>query len=165
MPEAVQSRIKQINAPLANPGVCIVCGSSRTDDRNYIDFGKQLEWFGAVYFCTECISETLDVMDFVKSSTMESTVTELYQEKANVMNLRDQIGALESVLKFYIDRGPSNGTVDDIVSGVTAYMETMGVLASHSGFSKRTEPKTDSSNDVEGSSDIFDTPNDDDVGF
>ena len=53
--EAVQTyaavdgtRIKILDAPILLPGTCAVCGSSRNDDRKYIDLGIDVDHIGVI---------------------------------------------------------------------------------------------------------------------
>lgn len=55
--ENPQSRFRVTAMPILAPGTCVLCKSPGGDQRAFIDFGFQLDWYGAVYFCTECITE------------------------------------------------------------------------------------------------------------
>jgi len=48
------SRFKLVEKPVAHPGKCVVCGAV---DRPCIDFGMDIDDYGAVYFCTDCMRE------------------------------------------------------------------------------------------------------------
>jgi hypothetical protein len=69
--ENAQSRFRITdNANLA-PGVCALCGSAGGDGRQFIDFGKTMDWYGAVYFCTWCIGEAAKLLGLVSSRSLE----------------------------------------------------------------------------------------------
>lgn len=62
--EFPQSRFRITNEPVLNPGICVVCGSSGGDGRQFADFGKTQDWFGVFYLCTFCLAEVAKMMGF-----------------------------------------------------------------------------------------------------
>jgi hypothetical protein len=50
----LRSRFQIVERPFANPGKCVVCGAV---DRPCVDFGMDLDEYGAVYFCLDCMRE------------------------------------------------------------------------------------------------------------
>lgn len=61
------SRFKVLERPFASPGKCAVCGST---DRPVVDFGFDLDWYGTVYFCVECLTEVATVVNMVPVSAL-----------------------------------------------------------------------------------------------
>lgn len=61
----VTSRFSIHEKPISAPGVCAVCKSAGGDRRHFVDFGMQLDWYGAVYFCSECIVELSQAVGYV----------------------------------------------------------------------------------------------------
>lgn len=59
------SRFSVLDNPNALPGKCALCGSSGGDGRKFVDFGFQLDVYGAVYFCTFCVTELAEAIKFV----------------------------------------------------------------------------------------------------
>lgn len=53
-------RIKEV--PDVQPGKCANCGSSKNDGRKYIDFGLQVDWYGAVFLCGLCLEDIAKAM-------------------------------------------------------------------------------------------------------
>ena len=51
------SKYRRLAVPDFAPGKCANCGSSRTNDREYLDFGLQVDWYGTVYLCSLCIAD------------------------------------------------------------------------------------------------------------
>jgi hypothetical protein len=45
------------DVPYFIPGKCCNCGASKNDGRRYINIGLELEWYGFVYFCGECLKD------------------------------------------------------------------------------------------------------------
>lgn len=59
LPESViNGRFKYSERPMASPGKCAVCGAV---DKPVIDFGMDLDFYGAVLMCTECIRGAAEV--------------------------------------------------------------------------------------------------------
>lgn len=54
MTAQTSSRFKILERPLVAPGKCAVCGAA---DKPVVDFGFDLDWYGVVYFCVECLTE------------------------------------------------------------------------------------------------------------
>lgn len=53
----VNSRFSISANPNVAPGFCAVCRNPGGDGRWFVDFGFNLDWYGAVYFCSECVRE------------------------------------------------------------------------------------------------------------
>lgn len=51
------SRFRVVDVPVLAPGTCVLCKSPGGDGRQFIDLSIQVTWVGALYFCTECITE------------------------------------------------------------------------------------------------------------
>lgn len=82
----VQGRFALLDKPFANPGKCAVCGSS---NKPVVDFNFNLDWYGAVYFCVECLAEVGRVIDLVP--------------RKESLNLERE--STESILKYCDDNG------------------------------------------------------------
>ena len=59
------SRFSIHENPNVAPGNCAVCRHSGGDGRYFVDFGLQLDWYGAVYFCSECVRELAGAIGYV----------------------------------------------------------------------------------------------------
>lgn len=67
-----QSRFSINDTASLPPGVCFICNvGGGVDDRKFLDFGKQMKWYGAVYFCSECIKEIAQALDFYPAEVMK----------------------------------------------------------------------------------------------
>lgn len=51
------SKYRILAVPDVPPGICSNCGASKQDGRKYVDIGRHIEWYGAVYFCTLCLND------------------------------------------------------------------------------------------------------------
>lgn len=52
------------------PHKCSICGSftgkvNSTRERKFVHIGLDIEFFGAVYICTECVPSLISVVDFI----------------------------------------------------------------------------------------------------
>lgn len=46
------------------PSKCAVCGSPGGDGRKFIDFGFDLDFYGTIYFCTNCLGECANTQGY-----------------------------------------------------------------------------------------------------
>lgn len=60
--ENPQSRFRILDTAVLKPGICALCGSAGGDGRQFVDFGKTMDWYGCVYFCTYCIGEAAKLL-------------------------------------------------------------------------------------------------------
>lgn len=81
------SRFSIHDNPNVAPGVCCVCKHPGGDGRKFIDFGFQLDFYGAVYFCTYCFTEASQAFGFVsleKHVELQNTHTVLLLANHNL---------------------------------------------------------------------------------
>lgn len=55
----INGRFKFLERPAALPGKCACCGAV---DKPVLDFGMDLDFYGAVYLCVECLGEAFTIM-------------------------------------------------------------------------------------------------------
>ena len=60
--ENPNSRFRILDVAQLKPGVCALCASSGGDGRQFVDFGKSVDWYGVVYFCTFCVIEAAKLL-------------------------------------------------------------------------------------------------------
>lgn len=101
MTTSAQSRYQILNTPVLAPGVCFTCGASDSEHgRVYIDFGKQIDWYGAVYLCSECIREVAEAIGFIPVDKFNN----LYDDNKKLQILVDQANkSLENIRNVYAD--------------------------------------------------------------
>lgn len=95
------SKVMILEAPRLAPGTCVVCGTSRTDDRKYIDFGIFVEYVGQIYFCTFCMTELANQLGCL---TPEQTI--------QLENERD--AAHQRILEFQIRERALNESINTL---------------------------------------------------
>lgn len=80
---ALSSRFQLLETPLTAPGKCMVCGSV---DRPVVDFGADIQFYGAVYFCGTCICEAAAIFGMVPRTELEAAERESVQSFAETLN-------------------------------------------------------------------------------
>lgn len=157
------SRINILDVAPVAPGTCILCGSAGGDGRKFVDFGKQVDWIGAIYFCTECFGEVARAIGWVpvaEFNELNAEVKSLKSEATVHVNQNKRILDALRIIFVELDRDPD--TVD-------TYLERMLESAPEpeedepddSGTSPG-EQEADESDNVEGSDDLFDASDFDD---
>jgi len=158
-----QSRFKVLDTPVLAPGTCFVCGSAGDDKRKFIDFGKQIEWYGAVYVCTECIVEVAEASEYIPVASFDSLHTELRELQVKYDQLAAKYAPFEEAIKNVLDSPdpgfgmvlhPSNMRIDRDTGDKRDESDIEG--------SAQGESETNESVDVEGSDDLFDSSDFDD---
>lgn len=56
------SKYRILDVPDYKPGNCANCGSSKNDGRRYIDFGREIDWFGTIFICGFCLQDVANEM-------------------------------------------------------------------------------------------------------
>lgn len=150
-----QSRIQVLDAPIAAPGVCSMCGSAGGDGRKFLDYGKQLDWYGAVYFCSECIKEFAQAADFIPVEAFNSQAIEL----ANLQITYDQLVRRNKVMENALRNvlGRNSDPVDDLVSSAMATVEESNAVVESSRIDDDGDKETTESPSIQGSDDFFDS--------
>lgn len=112
------AKIRVLAAAVAAPGTCIVCGSAGGDDREFLDIDMDIEYYGAVYFCTHCLGETVGAMGYVSRETVAATEAELEALKIE----RAQAFNKEQLVNEFLDTLFSSGSV---------YLSSRNLLSQH----------------------------------
>ncbi len=73
------SKYRILALPDVGPALkCANCGCGRNDGRGYIDFGLQVDWYGVVYLCTECLRDIAEKAGLFRS--LELKILQLEEE-------------------------------------------------------------------------------------
>lgn len=86
------SRFQVLPVPQVSPGKCACCGSV---NRPVVDFGFDVDYYGTVYLCKNCVCEAATRFDMVPFSELE-------QERIARFNAQVVEGRIESVVKEYL---------------------------------------------------------------
>jgi hypothetical protein len=154
METSPQARIQIINTAILAPGICIVCGSAGTEDREFLDFGKQLDWYGAVYLCTLCVPEMATACDFIPGNSFHK----LYDEHRKLQISYDQLSSEHVKVKDALGSllvGTAGTIVDN--NGTTFPVVEESDSTNESNESSTVgDSETDESTVIEGPDDVFD---------
>jgi hypothetical protein len=152
---ATVSRVQILPVPVAEPGVCALCGSG---NKPVIDFGKQLDWYGAVYFCVaDCMRELAESMGYVPVCNFDG----LHNSHRELQIKYDQLQAEYKDVKNALTRLLSSDNESNSSNSDTPDVEFS--IPEIPDFSNETDDgsvpgdiKTEQSDSVEGSDDLFD---------
>lgn len=158
MTTGVNSRITVLDTPILPPGVCSLCGTSGHEDkRKFIDFGKQLDWYGAVYFCSECIKEVSEAIGFIPVAGFN-----ILHDRYRALNIKyDQLlkenQALKDAFANILAPHPSTDDVN-IDNGITVLSVEESESVDESAISDAgREQETSESDSFAGSDDLHDS--------
>lgn len=83
----LNSRFQTYPSPVSSPGKCAVCGAV---DRPVVDFGMDIQFYGAVMFCFECMASAARTIDMVPRSelvTAEESLTQSFKQQIDQRDL------------------------------------------------------------------------------
>lgn len=132
------SRIKLLSFPVLAPGKCAFCGSA-DDDRSYIDFGMQLDWYGAVYFCSFCIIEVSEAVGMVPAKKLNELRSQFNEFKSSNDELIRKYADLKNAVRHVLSGSSGDEPSGDIilsVSNPSADEESEGSNQGHEGGSE-----------------------------
>lgn len=102
----INGRFKVLDGPVALPGKCAVCGGVKG---KFVDFGLDLDFYGAVIFCVPCIVAAAEVVDLIPGSKYRELEDQYALAIANITEA-------ESIINGYADR--YNTLHDDFISSL-----------------------------------------------
>jgi hypothetical protein len=79
------SKYRVLAVPDFSPGNCANCGASKNDGRKYVDFGLQIEWYGTVYLCGDCLHDISDTMGLFE------------KQNEKVLHLEERLATMEEI--------------------------------------------------------------------
>jgi len=161
------SKIKVLEAPRLAPGTCCICGTSRTDDRQYIDMNWDIEWYGVVYFCTFCFIQAVNTIGCLTREQSEALEEENNRLRQMVIDFRAKEAVIDDTANKLRDSGildfVTNRDSSDADSSISPGAQT--ITEFYDGIqqgSAQTGKSTEQSNSKQGSDDVSssDTIND-----
>ncbi len=136
-------RFAIVEVPSALPGSCKCCGSA--SKKFYIDTGTQEEFYGAVYYCNDCMGEMAELAGYVTpiaNLKIVEMLEELLAEREDTLTkVEEVINAVSNGLKF---DNPSV-TNDHLLETVRSLKQKLSRGTSELGEGTGTPPE--SSND------------------
>lgn len=109
------TKFQVVPAPIQVPGTCVSCGSSRTDDRDYIDFGLTLDFVGVIYFCTFCMSECANTIGYISPEQARRLEEQVEYYATQVANFYTKDKALNEAINLLRDSG-----LFDLITGAAS---------------------------------------------
>lgn len=163
MPLSAQSRLKVLNNPELAPGVCFLNGCVGDGKRKFIDFGKNIEWYGVVYICTECIVEVVEASDYIPVANFDALHKEYRSLLIEYNQLKAKYAPFEEAIKNVVESRNSMPDVDfDMLRSSTPRVEEPEEHRVDAIETPRGESETNEFDDVEGADDLFDSSDFDD---
>jgi hypothetical protein len=103
----ITSRFQVSEYPSLLPSKCVICGSVGGDSRVFIDIGLQIEFYGAVYFCSYCYWEGCRRLGW----TDPREVAKLYELTESLTKMVEKIkkdkDVYESALRNLLNNDPT----------------------------------------------------------
>jgi len=102
-----------LDVPNCKPFNCANCGSTKNDDRKYIDIGLDIDWYGIVYLCGLCLKDIATAFGLFKEleEKLEKAVTTLaelnYTEQKGVELQEKVIQTLKEFEEHYANLHPA----------------------------------------------------------
>lgn len=94
--------------PIA-PAKCVICGTSGNKESKFIDTGWDIDFYGVVYFCLNCIKEAAAVLSMVPTEKLSEALDVLGQEQFMREVLQEENEDLRDVISLLTSRGFSTG--------------------------------------------------------
>jgi hypothetical protein len=125
------------------PATCAVCGRNANGTIKFVDFNKDLDYYGAVVICEDCIKECMGLLEYVPGSKLEEVIqalTQTIEELEVAKNELDRYKSAFDALNFIRpDLNPLN--VDDVVESEADGETTSNSESADEGS---VEPESDS---------------------
>lgn len=109
------TRIKHVEAPKVLPGKCGLCGTAMSD-RGFVDTSLSFDFFGALYFCYNCVSEMGYKFGLLNHEKSQALTTELVKTKKELEETKEALNELDrlrgylSTAKHIVDT-PSSASI------------------------------------------------------
>jgi hypothetical protein len=108
--DVATSKVQILEAPRLLPGTCMLCGTSRTDDRQYIDIGKDIQFVGVIYFCTFCMTEIANRLGCLMPEQTKALEDELDAARQRILEFETKDETLNAAINTLRDTGLFSGT-------------------------------------------------------
>jgi hypothetical protein len=148
------SRIQILNTPVAAPGTCVICGSAGDDNRSFIDFGLNIDYFGVIYFCTICFAEIAVACNFVDNTHYR----ELLQRNQELTEALEQAQLRNESLNDTFRKHFAGDSPVDTLRDTSDHYEVSRTLEGSNQYAVISAEDVDESSDVEELGSILDAP-------
>lgn len=128
MPNNPSGRITRVEAPVASPGCCGICGISKHDN-GFADANLHFEFYGTFILCETCVRDYADLFGYL-SLEQSNALRELVQHQAEelvvfrkaILGLESAVDALTNV-RALASVSVTTGFLESLVSPVPAESE------------------------------------------
>jgi hypothetical protein len=139
------------------PGTCSLCGSADGNDRKFIDFGKQLDWYGAVYFCSECMREVSEAIGYIPVDNFDRLHDSYRELTVKFDQLETSHGALKDAFRSLLAGHHLQCTnIDDFVRRIVSSVAESKSLSASSSESAEGNSASEQPASVEGTKYVLD---------
>lgn len=120
--ETAGERIQVLSRPLSLPGVCAVCGFNGTnvndpsDQRVFIDYHLDIDYYGRVYWCSACLLQAANNLGWMGVSQVEDLRARDTALESELIVLREQNERLRASLANLLG-SPDNTSIPVLLDG------------------------------------------------
>lgn len=151
------SKFRILSAPIQQPGVCAGCGSSGTEDRQYVDLDVTVDYHGVIYLCTFCFGECANALGFLSPEQSQSLEQDLNIADQTIIDFRVKEQAIDNAINALRDSGilaHYHGT--NAVLSESPVQDSPRVSPGNDKESESINPESEQPNFEQGSSDLSD---------
>lgn len=98
-----RGKVQVLTSPQALPPNCVVCNRHADGLTEFVDIGFQIEFYGAVYFCVDCLTPVAEACGYVP-----------YKEFKDISNILE--GTLDRSKELERDRDKFKSLLDDMLA-------------------------------------------------
>lgn len=91
------ARVVRIDAPIASPGSCAICGKNSHPD-GFADARLDFEFHGTFYLCADCVGDYARLFGYVSSAELVGLRALVDDQNAELNTLRQAVLGLESTV-------------------------------------------------------------------
>lgn len=160
MPYDPRGKIQIIKNTEALPAKCVVCHKPVDGNREFVDFGFDIDFYGQVLFCVDCMRPVAEACDYIPyeefkklSDVLEISLDRGKELEADRDNIRD---LLDGLLGYKSSVAVSPEQLD--VSESEELEDSSGNTEPADSTTVGTEPDIDESDSESGQRDVPETP-------
>lgn len=139
-------RVRIVTEP-ALPATCAICVRSANGQIRFIDFNADLDYYGAIVICEDCMRESLTLLGFTDEINFTNKVSELEKKQQELEVAQNELDKYRTIVNGLRDVGLTN-LPDDIEPEGSD--ETSGDSEQTDGERLETESDSDGSDSVGG---------------
>lgn len=126
--EGTSGRVQPVNGQyLAHPSACCMCGRApKSTEEPFLNLFVELDYFGALYLCTDCGSEIAEAMGYIPHERHQRLRDEYVISSDIVLQQFQKINYLKGLLDARIDSAGSSEPDSNGTSGVPVLEDESG---------------------------------------